>query len=171
MLQLLYVLLAVEFHLFHDLLLGVDLSLQVLLLGQGVIQLVLEVLVLLGQNLIRLLGSLQLYLYVLGEEHLILEVAPFLEEFGIGSRVLLLLLLKPLDPLLPRLLLTSQHILQRLDLLLQLLLSDLKLPLYCSFLDFYVLIGSLKLDNALVQVLDLPGPLVQLLVLVPDHVL
>lgn len=85
--------------------------------------------------------------------------------------MLLLLLLESLDPLLPRLLLTSQHILQRLDLLLQLLLRNLKLSLYCRFLDFYVLIGSLKLDNALVQVLDLPGPLVQLLVLVPNDVL
>ena len=85
--------------------------------------------------------------------------------------MLLLLLFEPLDPLLPRFLLTRQHILQRLDLLLQLLLSYLKLPFYCSFLNFYVLIRSLKFNHTLVKVFDLPSPFMQLLVLIPYHIL
>jgi hypothetical protein len=46
MLKLLDVLLAVELHLLHDFLLGVDLTLEVLLLGKGIVESVLKVLVL-----------------------------------------------------------------------------------------------------------------------------
>jgi hypothetical protein len=70
--QFLDVLLPVELHLLHDFLLGVDLTLQVLLLGKGIVELVLEVLVLLGEDLIRLSSSLKFYLNVLGKKHLIL---------------------------------------------------------------------------------------------------
>lgn len=45
-LQFLDVLLAVELHLLHDFLLGVNLTLKVLLLGKGIVELVLKVLVL-----------------------------------------------------------------------------------------------------------------------------
>jgi hypothetical protein len=45
-LQFLDVLLPVELHLLHDFLLGVDLTLQVLLFGKGIVELVLKVLVL-----------------------------------------------------------------------------------------------------------------------------
>ena len=85
--------------------------------------------------------------------------------------MLLLLLLEPLNPLLPGLLLAGEHVLQRLDFLLQLLLRNLKLPLYGSLLDLDVLVCPLELYDALVEVLDLLRPLVQLLVLVTDHVL
>jgi hypothetical protein len=46
MLKLLDVLLTVELHLLHDFLLGVDLTLEVLLLGKGIVESVLKVLVL-----------------------------------------------------------------------------------------------------------------------------
>ena len=105
MLQLLDVLFAINFHLFHDLFLSVNLTLKVLLFSERIIETVLEVLVLLGQDLVGFLSCLKLDLDILGEEHLILKVASLLKEFGIGSCVLLLFFFKAFNPLLPSFLL------------------------------------------------------------------
>ncbi len=78
MFQFLDVLLAVEFHLFHDLLLSVDFTFKVLLLSEGVIQCILQVLVLLRHDLIGFLSGLELDLNIFGEEHLIFKVASLL---------------------------------------------------------------------------------------------
>ena len=94
-----------------------------------------------------------------------------MEEVGVGLRVLLLLLLVALDPHLSRLLLRLEHLIQVLDLLRQLLLCYLKLALKGGLLDLYVLVRAFKLDHAPVHVLYLQGPLVQLLILVPDDIL
>ena len=107
MLQLLDVLFAINFHLFHDLFLSVNLTLKVLLFSERIIETVLEVLVLLGQDLVGFLSCLKLDLDILGEEHLILKVASLLKKFGIGSCVFLLFFLKSFDPLLPSFLLAG----------------------------------------------------------------
>ena len=94
-----------------------------------------------------------------------------MEQLSIGSGMLLLLLFESLDPLLPCLLLACQHVLQRLDLLLELLFGDLKLPFDGSLLNLDVLISTLKFNDTLVKVLDFLSALVELLIFVSYHIL
>ena len=94
-----------------------------------------------------------------------------MEQLSIGSGMLLLLLFEALDPLLPCLLLACQHVLQRLDLLLELLFGDLKLPFDGSLLNLDVLISTFKFNDTLVKVFDFLSALVELLIFISYHVL
>lgn len=169
--ELLNVLFAVSVHLLHDLFLSVDVSLQVLLLGQRFIDLVLQARVLLGENFIGACRCLKFYLNVLGCENLVLEGALGMEQVGVCGGVLLLLFLVALDPDLPRFLLVGKHLLEVGDFLGELFLRYLGLPLQRSLFHLQVFVCALQVDSPAVHILKLLCSFVQLFVLVSDHIL
>ena len=76
LLEFLDVLFLGHLHLLEDLLLGVELTIEVLRLGHGFVDLVLEFDILLVEDLDLPVRSVELDLAVLDSEHLILQVTP-----------------------------------------------------------------------------------------------
>lgn len=123
----------------HDLLLGVDLAVEQLILGHHFVDLCLELGILLGQNVDLPRQSLRLYLGVLCRQHLISVFAFALHEEGACGLVLLLLLLVALNPHLSGLLLACQDLTEIANLLAELFLGELELPLDCLLLRIRLL--------------------------------
>jgi len=114
-------------HLFHDLLLSVEFSAQVLIIAVGSIDLILEFSVLVGQQLHLSLLGVQLDFNALdGEDRVLQKVTLFL-KLHLRRTVQLHLVVKALVDLRQAVLLRLYHFLQTVDLVLQLFLCQFEL--------------------------------------------
>lgn len=107
--------------LLHYFLLGAQLTLEVLLLGGGLVDLLLELLVLRCHDFNLPIDSLELNLCILGGQSLVLEVTLGLQELSAGLSMLLLFFFIPLNPCLSRLLFSGYDLVQTCNLLIELL--------------------------------------------------